>query len=99
MAGGCSSSRKRYSTSFGARRYLELGMVNAVHTIHGDVGHSRYPIAIGPGLLANRELLDNHIPGRDILIVTNPAVARLYLAKVTEALVPRRAADCLLPGG
>jgi 3-dehydroquinate synthase len=74
-------------------------MVNAVQTIHVDVGHSRYPIAIGPGLLTNRELLDIHIPGRDILIVTNPTVARLYLAKLTETLAPRRVAECLLPDG
>jgi 3-dehydroquinate synthase len=74
-------------------------MVSAVQTIHVDVGHSRYPIAIGPGLLTNRELLDNHIPGRDILIVTNPTVARLYLAKLTDAIAPRRVAECLLPDG
>jgi 3-dehydroquinate synthase len=70
-----------------------------VQTIHVDVGHSRYPIAIGSGLLANRELLDTHIPGRDLLVVTNPTVARLYLAKLTEGLGSRRVAECLLPDG
>jgi 3-dehydroquinate synthase len=74
-------------------------MANTVQTIHVDVGHARYPIAIGPGLLTNREFLDNHIPGRDMLIVTNPTVARLYLAKLTETLAPRRVAECLLPDG
>ena len=70
-----------------------------MHTIHVDVGHSRYPIVIGSGLLANRELLDAHIPGRDLLVATNPTVARLYLAKLTETLAARRVAECLLPDG
>jgi 3-dehydroquinate synthase len=74
-------------------------MVNAVQTIHVDIGHSRYPIVIGSRLLANRDLLDAHIPGRDLLVVTNPTVARLYLPKLTETLAARRLAECLLPDG
>jgi 3-dehydroquinate synthase len=70
-----------------------------VQTIHVDVGHSRYPIVIGSGLLASRELLDTHIPGRDLLIVTNATVARLYLAKLADTLAARRVAECLLPDG
>jgi 3-dehydroquinate synthase len=70
-----------------------------VQTLHVDVGQSRYPILIGSGLLANRELLDAHIPGRDVLIVSNTTVARLYLAKLTGSLASKRAAECLLPDG
>jgi 3-dehydroquinate synthase len=70
-----------------------------VQTVQVDVGHSRYPIAIGSGLLTNRELLDARIPGRDLLIVTNTTVARLYLAKLTDSLPGRRVAECLLPDG
>jgi 3-dehydroquinate synthase len=70
-----------------------------VQTLQVDVGHSRYPIAIGSGLLTNRELLDAHIPGRDLLIVTNTTVARLYLAKLTDSLAARRVAECILPDG
>jgi 3-dehydroquinate synthase len=70
-----------------------------VQTLHVDVGHSRYPIAIGPGLLANREFLGTHIHGRDLLIVTNPTVARLYLAKLTGGLASKRVAECILPDG
>src|ERR1700684_2228229 len=99
MAGGCSSWRRRFTIRFGGHGCRKVRIINAVQTIHVDVGHSRYPIAIGPGLLTNRELLDNHIPGRDILIVTNPTVARLYLAKLTDAIAPRRVAECLLPDG
>jgi 3-dehydroquinate synthase len=70
-----------------------------VQTLQVDVGHSRYPILIGPGLLADGGLLDAHIPGRDLLIVTNTAVARLYLAKLRESLKGRRIAECILPDG
>ena len=70
-----------------------------MQTLQVDVGHSRYPIAIGPGLLANGELLDAHIRGRDLLIVTNTTVARLYLGKLTEGLAGKRVAECILPDG
>jgi 3-dehydroquinate synthase len=70
-----------------------------VQTVQVDVGHSRYPIVIGSGLLTSRELLDAHIPGRDVLIVSNTTVARLYLAKLTNTLASKRAAECLLPDG
>jgi 3-dehydroquinate synthase len=70
-----------------------------VQTLQVDVGHSRYPIAIGSGLLTNRELLEARIPGRDLLIVTNATVARLYLSKLTDGLAGRRVADCILPDG
>ena len=70
-----------------------------MQTLQVDVGHSRYPIAIGPGLLTNSELLDAHIRGRDLLIVTNSIVARLYLAKLTDSLTGRRVAECILPDG
>jgi 3-dehydroquinate synthase len=70
-----------------------------VQTLQVDVGHSRYPIAIGSGLLADSELLDTYIRGRDLLIVTNSIVARLYLAKLGAGLAGRRVAECILPDG
>jgi 3-dehydroquinate synthase len=70
-----------------------------VQTLQVDVGHTRYPISIGPGLLSNRELLEAQIRGRDILIVTNATVARLYLGKLTDSLESKRLAECILPDG
>jgi 3-dehydroquinate synthase len=70
-----------------------------VQTLQVDVGQSRYPIAIGGGLLSNREVLDAHIRARDVLIVTNTTVARLYLGKLTAGLAGRRIAECILPDG
>jgi 3-dehydroquinate synthase len=70
-----------------------------VQTLQVDVGHSRYPITIGSGLLANRELLDARIPGRDLLVVTNGTVARLYLEKLMDGVGGRRVGECILPDG
>jgi len=70
-----------------------------VQTLQVDVGHSRYPITIGSGLLSNRELLDGWISSKDCLIVTNTTVAQLYLAKLHEGLADRRIAECILPDG
>jgi 3-dehydroquinate synthase len=70
-----------------------------VQTIQVDLGHSRYPITIGSGLLTSRELLDAQIRARDLLIVTNATVARLYLAKLTDSLASKRVAECILPEG
>jgi 3-dehydroquinate synthase len=74
-------------------------MITAVQTLQVDLGHARYPIAIGGGLLANRGLFDAHIRGRDLLIVTNTTVAQLYLAKLNNTLAGRRVAECILPDG
>src|SRR5450631_411902 len=99
MAGGCSSWRRRFTIRFGGHGCRKVRIINAVQTLNVDVGHSRYPIAIGPGLLMNRELLDAQIRGRDLMIVTNATVARLSLAKLTGSLAGRRVAECILPDG
>jgi 3-dehydroquinate synthase len=70
-----------------------------MQTLQVDTGHAKYPITIGSGLLANRALLDAEIPGRDLLIVTNTTVAKLYLAALSGNLKQRRIADCILPDG
>ena len=70
-----------------------------MQTIQVDLGPSSYPITIGAGLLTNRDLLDMQIPGRDLLIVTNTTVAKLYLAKLTGSFAQRRIAECILPDG
>ena len=50
-------------------------------------------------MLSNRELLEQQIPGRDLLIVTNTTIAKLYLAKLAGSFAQRRIADCILPDG
>ncbi|KAD4178139.1 hypothetical protein E3N88_26730 [Mikania micrantha] len=51
-----------------------------------DLGDRSYPIYIGSGLLSHSDLLQRHIHGRRVLVVTNTTVASLYLDKVVSAL-------------
>ncbi len=70
-----------------------------MQTIHVDVGHSRYPIAIGAGLLKDQRWMADNVPGSALLIVSNTTVAPLYLAQLREGLAGRRAESCILPDG
>ncbi|KAF3440326.1 hypothetical protein FNV43_RR18610 [Rhamnella rubrinervis] len=51
-----------------------------------DLGNRSYPIYIGSGLLDQPELLQRHVHGKRVLVVTNNTVAPLYLDKVVDAL-------------
>ncbi|KAK7272423.1 hypothetical protein RJT34_29009 [Clitoria ternatea] len=51
-----------------------------------DLGNRSYPIYIGSGLLHQPHLLQRHVHGKRVLVVTNKTVAPLYLDKVVEAL-------------
>ncbi|PRQ47375.1 putative 3-dehydroquinate synthase [Rosa chinensis] len=51
-----------------------------------DLGNRSYPIYIGSGLLDQPELLQRHVHGKRVLVVTNTTVAPLYLDKVVDAL-------------
>jgi 3-dehydroquinate synthase len=53
-------------------------------TTQGNLGDKSYPIYIGQNLLNQKALLSKHIPGKQVMIVTNTTVAPLYLAKVIE---------------
>jgi 3-dehydroquinate synthase len=99
MAAGYNSWPTKFTTRSRGHKLRKVRIIDAVQTLQVELGLSRYPIAIGSGLLTNRELLDAQIRGRDLLIVTNTTVARLYLAKLTDSLAPRRVAECILPEG
>jgi len=71
----------------------------AVQTLKVDLGHARYTITIGGGLLENRELVESQLPCKDCLIVTDTTVARLYLGTLRTALADRNVAECILPAG
>ncbi len=68
-------------------------------TLQVDVGHSRYPITIGSGLLSNQPWLAAHVPAGDLMIVSNATVAPLYLSTLIASLRDRRIAECILPDG
>lgn len=63
------------------------------------LGERSYPILIGPGLLSDRRVFDEHIRARALLVVTNTTIAPLYLQPLQEALAPRRVEIVVLPDG
>ncbi|HVP33103.1 MAG TPA: 3-dehydroquinate synthase [Steroidobacteraceae bacterium] len=68
-------------------------------TLKVELGSRSYPILIGPGLLAHAEALSAHVPGRDLLIVSNTTVAPLYLAALTASLAAKHRLEVILPDG
>ncbi|TLY72369.1 MAG: 3-dehydroquinate synthase, partial [Gammaproteobacteria bacterium] len=70
-----------------------------MNTLKVELGSRSYPILIGEGLLGRRELLGQHVPARDVLVVSNAIVAPLYLDAVSESLRPRRVVEAVLPDG
>jgi 3-dehydroquinate synthase len=99
MAAGCSWSPRKFIKSCAGSRNRKYSYNHTVQTIQVDLGPASYPITIGAGLLTNREVLEAQIPGRDLLVVTNTTVAKLYLAKLTGSFAQRRIAECILPDG
>ena len=68
-------------------------------TLRIELGPRSYPIVIGPGVLDEAGLLATHVPGRDLLVVTDETVAPLYLARLLAALPDRRTHSIALPDG
>ncbi len=58
-----------------------------------------YPVYVGRNLLADRELLSQHIKGRQCLVVTNETVAPLYLDSVLQCLTGHEISQLVLPDG
>ncbi|HEX4376342.1 MAG TPA: 3-dehydroquinate synthase [Steroidobacteraceae bacterium] len=58
-----------------------------------------YPILIGPGLLDARSTLDERIPGRDLVLISNSIVAPLYAERFKASLPGRRFVEVVLPDG
>jgi 3-dehydroquinate synthase len=70
-----------------------------VETLKVELGTRSYPILIGAGLLAQTEALKPHVPGRDLLIVSNTTVAPLYLPALAAGLPDQRRLEVILPDG
>lgn len=66
-----------------------------------DLGERSYPIAIGPALLDDAELVARHASGRQVAIVTNTTVAPLYLERLRGGLLARgkQVIEIILPDG
>jgi 3-dehydroquinate synthase len=70
-----------------------------VETIKVEHSGGSYPILIGPGLLGKEKLFEQHLPARDVLVVSNTTVAPLYGEGVARSLRGRRVVQVLLPDG
>jgi 3-dehydroquinate synthase len=70
-----------------------------VDILNVALGQRSYPILIDAGLLGRGELFREHLPARDVLIVSNTTVAPLYLAPLAAALGGRRIVEAILPDG
>jgi 3-dehydroquinate synthase len=70
-----------------------------LHTLTVDLGDRAYPIYIGSDLIGNAELYRRHVPGRQVMVVTNETVAPLYLDKVLAALDGYQVQTVVLPDG
>ncbi|HEY2275964.1 MAG TPA: 3-dehydroquinate synthase [Steroidobacteraceae bacterium] len=68
-------------------------------TLKVELGTRSYPILIGAGLLTQGEELKSHVPGRDLLIVSNTTVAPLYLPALAASLPAHRRLEVILPDG
>ena len=68
-------------------------------TLTVDLGERSYPIYIGERLLENNGLLLEHIPGKNVLVVSNETVAPLYLDKTLAMLSGKHVETCILPDG
>ncbi len=68
-------------------------------TLGVDLAERSYPIYIGDNLLGDDSLLLKHIPGRNVLVVTNETVAPLYLDRTLAMLTGKHVETCILPDG
>ncbi len=71
-----------------------------MHTLHVELGERSYPIYIGRDLLRDPELLAAHIPGSQVVVVSNETVAPIYLDRLRAALGERAlVTEIILPDG
>jgi 3-dehydroquinate synthase len=70
-----------------------------VDTLNVELGTRSYPILIDAGLIGRPEIFRQHLPAKDVLIVSNTTVAPLYLRPLSASLGSRRIVEAILPDG
>ena len=68
-------------------------------TLQVSLAERSYPIFIGDALLSDAATLGQHLPARDVLLVSNTTVAPLYAERVRASLGDRRVIEVRLPDG
>ncbi|MCU7843467.1 MAG: 3-dehydroquinate synthase [Candidatus Thiodiazotropha sp. (ex Monitilora ramsayi)] len=64
-----------------------------------DLGNRSYPIYIGEDIHADAEYYRRHVPGSQVMVVTNETVAPLYLEQTLSALKSFNVSTVVLPDG
>ena len=70
-----------------------------MHTLRVELGERSYPIHIGPGLLADGELLREALGSGRAAVITNEVVAPLYLDRLLAACGGGEITTIILPDG
>ncbi len=74
-------------------------MNNGTEILQVELGERSYPIYIGTGVLQDPELYRRHIPGEQVLVVTNETVGPLYLEQLQQSLQGFMVEVVVLPDG
>ncbi len=84
-----------------AQRAEPAVMPSTPSLLQVELGARSYPIAIGPGLLGNADLINRYVRGSRVAIVTNTVVAPYYLAALqhTLAAADKQVTTIILPDG
>lgn len=70
-----------------------------MYTLTVELGERSYPIYIGSALFERADLLQPHIRGQQVLIVSNDVVAPLYLSQLKSMLLDKHCDVIVLPDG
>jgi 3-dehydroquinate synthase len=70
-----------------------------MRTLTVELGPRSYPIYIGTGLLNDAQTLSRHIPGRQVMVVTNDTVGPLYLDQLMHGLAGFEVLTHAIPDG
>jgi 3-dehydroquinate synthase len=70
-----------------------------MNVVHLDLGQNAYDILVGQGLLTDGQRLREHVRGRQVFIVSNPAVAEHYLPVIESAFEGFEVDHHLIPDG
>ena len=70
-----------------------------MRTLKVDLGSRSYPIYIGENLLSQNNLLQPHISGKQVVIISNDTVAPLYMKRLLATLENLQAHKIILPDG
>jgi 3-dehydroquinate synthase len=77
----------------------KAGYVMTMNTLNVDLGERAYPIYIGENLLVNKGLVEPHVVGHQVMIVSNETVAPLYLDKARAMFSSFQVHEIILPDG